>query len=863
MRIKQTGFKKGILEKTNLAIKPSRRMRTAILSIFGSMLIFAVITGSILFGMVLHKEGQAYTLNSIFKAKLHIIPNYFKGLTSNPERININIKHEDYQKLAYKRKIARAKGILITGSDDYVPAVIGYEGKEVKAKIRLKGDIIDHLVGNKWSFRIRIRGGDTLFGMERFSIQHPKTRNYIYEWIILRALKREEILAPRYEFIRVSLNGKDLGIYALEEHFEKRLIEDNGHREGVIIKFNENSFWEESLSPKSAKDKMTALQLELTADINTFKKNAVLKDPVLFNQFILGKNLLESFRNGDLPTHKVFNIGKLAKYYAISELMGGLHGIVWHNYRFYYNPISSLLEPIGFDAMAGRDLKEMLDEKSLVIIKDPPDVLHSKIFSDMIFFEEYIKELEKVSRKSYINELFEDISEDLQKNLNIIHSECPYFIFSKNIFYQNQEHIRAILNPLKGFNAYFRGQNKNVIELALGNIQSMPIEVMGVSCGDAVLFAPKKKTILTPMDPAKPVKYSVIKFLFPKEFTWRDKMREDLRVKYRLLGASDKKFRSVFPYSTLSDGFIENDFIRQSPNAHEFKFLSINNSTKKIFIRSGNWHIQENMIIPKGYELICKEDTRLTLTNSAKILSYSPLKFIGSEKYPIFICSDDSTGQGVVVINAGTKSILQNVVFQNLTNPEQNGWELTGAVTFYESPVDIRNCRFLNSRAEDALNIVRSDFLIDETFFSKTFSDAFDSDFSKGTITNSFFKECGNDAVDISGSIVELRNISINGAGDKGLSVGEKSTMTVNYVEIENAKTAVASKDLSEIYGNDIVISDCDTGFALYQKKPEFGASTITVSEVTMNMVNTPYLIKDGSELRIDQKLINARGMVQ
>ena len=63
--------------------------------------------------------------------------------------------------------------------------------------------------------------------MKIFSIQHPRTRNYIYEWIFHQALKREGILSLRYKFINVTLNGQDLGVYALEEHFDKRLIEYN------------------------------------------------------------------------------------------------------------------------------------------------------------------------------------------------------------------------------------------------------------------------------------------------------------------------------------------------------------------------------------------------------------------------------------------------------------------------------------------------------------------------------------------------------------------------------------------------------------------------------------------------------------
>ena len=40
------------------------------------------------------------------------------------------------------------------------------------------------------------------------------------------------------------LNGKNLGIYALEEHFDKALIESNKFREGPILKFDESILWE-------------------------------------------------------------------------------------------------------------------------------------------------------------------------------------------------------------------------------------------------------------------------------------------------------------------------------------------------------------------------------------------------------------------------------------------------------------------------------------------------------------------------------------------------------------------------------------------------------------------------------------------
>ena len=49
-----------------------------------------------------------------------------------------------------------------------------------------------------------------------------------------------------------------------------------------------------------------------------------------------------------------------------------------------------------------------------------------------------------------------------------------------------------------------------------------------------------------------------------------------------------------------------------------------------------------------------------------------------------------------------------------------------------------------------------------------------------------------------------IQNILIDGASDKGLSVGEESTMTADQILIKNTRYAVVSKDLSELNINSI-----------------------------------------------------------
>lgn len=788
--------------------------------------------------------------NIIYGAMGVINGDMYNALMSNPERIVIDIKNNDFQKLAYKREIALADGILFTSDDDYVPAKIRYNDQVVDVRLRLKGDWTDHLKNDKWSFRIKTKGDDTFYGMKTFSIQDPITRNYLNEWLFLKVLGRENLIALRYNFVDVTINGKHKGIYAVEEHFDKRLIEHNTYREGPIIRFNEDLFWLDASTVGMSNDMDE--KSYFSSDIDAFGTNKVMEDPVLYNQFLDGKDLLESFRSGKLNTSDVFDVINTAKFFAIADLMGASHSYRWHNSRFYYNPVTSHLEPIGFDG-------NCWPINSLVVNMEEP--YHVSLFSDIVFYERYVEELERVSQKSYIDDMFIELDEELQSNLNIIHRDVPAYEFSKDMYYNNQNYIRNVLNPSKGLNAYFFNSTKNeTVILELGNIQSMPIEILGISYKQSSIFEPKEKTnILHGMIPSEPVQYEKIEFVLPEGFTWSDQYISDLKLEYKLLGHSRLRNETVYPWPHLSKDFLTNNFIRQSPNINDFDFLVVDDSTNSITVKSGNWELNRSLIIPAGYTVRWWGDevTKIDLKNNATILSYSPIRFVGDEDHPIIITSSDSSGQGIVVMNADEMSILDNVIISNLSAPSQNGWQLTGAITFYESPSRIDSCYISENKAgDDMINIIRSEFEITNSLFKNSLSDTLDVDFGTGTISGSSFINSGNDALDFSGSYVLIIDSYINGTGDKGVSGGEASHINIDQMLLENCNIAIASKDQSVVNVKNINILSSDIGLTSYQKKSEFGPSEIVATLIDMNNVTIPYFIEINSRLLIDNKEI-------
>jgi len=831
------------------------------------IVVLGLYTGLFFFlGAQAHKSGLiSKVMKTVSRDSIETVHNYIMGLTAGPERMIIDIKHTDFEKLRYKRDLALEAGILTTDQENYVPAKIRYGDKTIKVNLRLKGDNLDHLMEDKWSFRIKVSGDNTFLRMKQFSIQHPKTRDYIYEWLFHQTALREGLIALRYKFINVVINGKDYGIYALEENFEKRLIENNQRREGPIIKFDESLFWAERLDFKDfiqsgrVSRSLPGIGSYTSNPIDMFQTGKTTKDSLLFNQYMIAQNLLEQFRRGRLPSSQVFEVNGFSRYIALCDLFGTNHSLHTNQFRFYYNPVLSLLEPIPFDINDIEISKKLTKLAGTYTEQDDTlwdgggrALFLSQLFKDNSFWEAYVNALERFSDPSYLDILFKELNDELTRNLNEIYSEFPWYRFSKEILYQNQAYIRKFLNPVKALYAYYHSSDKERIVLEIGNIHQIPIEIISVSYMDRVLLEPKEKVLLPPKNYSHPVHYQKLDVPLPVGLPWSDSMARGLSVQYRLLGTDRLRTETVFPWPYLNDTLIAKDVFRRAPHVNESDMLMVDEKTKKIYFRSGQWSLEQDLIIPKGYRLVAEGGVQVNLKKAAKIITFSPVTFIGSEENPVRFYSSDASGQGMAVLASGERSVLDYVYFDHLSNPSEGGWNLTGAVTFYESPVKITHCQFTRNRSEDALNIVRSDFNISHTLFSETTSDAFDSDFSKGQIIESSFIHCGNDAVDVSGTNVTLNQIAINGTGDKGLSVGENSQMTAHQIRIAKSKIAVVSKDMSELTIEGIEIKEAKIGLAAYRKKPEFGEATIAASHLQMNNVETPYLIEEGSRLTVD-----------
>ncbi|MCI0347257.1 MAG: hypothetical protein L0221_17735, partial [Chloroflexi bacterium] len=336
------------------------------------------------------------------------------------------------------------------------------------------------------------------------------------------------------------------------------------------------------------------------------------------------------------------------------------------------------------------------------------------------------------------------------------------------------------------------------------------IELVAAKSGQLEL-EPAGSRRLETSPPSHGVAWALAPFDLRGGAKWSDALAETLEVEYRMLGSSQLRREKVFARPRRR-GLPQAELLRLPPNAADFGFVEVDEAARVLRVRPGAWTVDRDLVVPAGYRVRAGPGTRLDLVRSAVILSRSPLELRGTPGDPVVFTSSDATGQGLLVLDAGSPSTLEHVAFLGLRNPDRPGFKLTGAVTFYRSPVSIARTEFGQNVSEDGLNLVRSPFEIEEALFHDTTSDAFDADFSDGTIRRSIFRGMVNDGIDVSGSRVRVASVRIEKAGDKGLSAGERADLEVRDVEVRDSKIGMASKDDSRVVAEALRVIDVRIG---------------------------------------------------
>lgn len=558
---------------------------------------------------------------------------------ATPETIQLLISDADYQFLENKRQQSLDRGIQVNKGDNYVDCKVVHNGDTLKGEVRLKGHMTDHLEGDKWSFRVKTK--DEMMGMYRFSLQNPATRNYAYEWVYHQLLKNEDVIHLKYDFVSLKLNDKDLGIYAIEEHFGQHILRDNDRPPGAIIRWNPGLYWEHRL------DELDGVYLdEAYSDYSSsfpeaYDRGKVADDTELSETYLKGATMLEAFRRGEKSTSEVFDIDKMARFHAVIDLVGGYHSLDWSDVKFYYNSETGKIEPVGYESFSVRETIKIAGQRTPEDYATVGFNYHDRLFADREFFKLYIEHLQRICDEDYFGAFAEKIKPELDQKRGVLAQEFAYIKFSFQPYYDNIELIRHNIELPKPFHAFLQSSSDSTVSISITPVSDYPIDIL------SLMIDGKKEFGLDSLFTLPPKARNTYAHYFNLSFNHDAKKVKNLTLKARIPGGNTVFEVEVSDLQILPE---EEEVSTNDVAEQDSVLVWVNDSTA--MFNQPKIHIHGLVQIPDGKKLRIAPGQEVHFDEDGILLVNGKVEIFGSNDNEVLISADKS-GMANIELDGG------------------------------------------------------------------------------------------------------------------------------------------------------------------------------------------------------------------
>jgi hypothetical protein len=287
-------------------------------------------------------------------------------------------------------------------------------------------------------------------------------------------LEREGVLTARYQYVRVTFNATNWGIYALEEGFANELLTSQGRRAGIIVRFDADLLWESIAHFQG--DAQTAYAdpiLNLSAadyqylEVDAFRDAAISDDPELSAQRDAAIGLLRALQTGQLEASQVFDMERYGRFLALVDLWGATQATSLVNLHYYYNATSGRLEPIGFNG------NPLSSNKRLSLVTT---------YADPALQAAYVQEALRISQPEYLDQLHAELEpefQQLQRTMGAGNGDLPP---PWDELRARQEQIRRSLSPVQPVFATLGSPTlatSGTLRVDVANVLNLPVEIVG------------------------------------------------------------------------------------------------------------------------------------------------------------------------------------------------------------------------------------------------------------------------------------------------------------------------------------------------------------------------------------------------
>ena len=309
-------------------------------------IVFVIILGSALAASPLNEQNRLFenrltklmfrhTVVSLEKiSDLLFLPYFFR--TTKLETYHLFIPPNNLASM--NRALPEDRGFVVLAEKNKVFVSGAFTSGEYGSDIdvRYRGELQNHWIDNKKSFRIDFPSETLYRGMRSLNLVIPDDRQYLVEPLNAYRAKKLGILAPDYYFVRVDLNGVDNGVYLAFEQWSQEWLEKKPLATDSAVLQWENV--EGNLDPR-----------EILAPEGLPAWNTVWNEEHIATerlQALVGILHEPSDKKFERLVPSVLNMDAFYSWNIVAILARGYHQMTGNNLMFFYNGATGKFEPI-------------------------------------------------------------------------------------------------------------------------------------------------------------------------------------------------------------------------------------------------------------------------------------------------------------------------------------------------------------------------------------------------------------------------------------------------------------------------------------------------------------------------------------
>lgn len=754
---------------------------------------------------------------------------------------DLRIAPKQLRRLQDTAEKVTAQGASFDTTRDYMTASFRLGDEWVPIEVKLRGITSQHYHKRAPSLRLKFPRDRLFNGKKQINLSFLYDKGLTADITTNWELSRYGILTWDSRFVVVRLNDEVVGLFQEIEQFGRSIWDRNRRSEGYIFAGHGQLFGNESWDYRKA-----ATAIELVKQCNVLPDSPIAQhcDWEFFRDY--------------------FDIEKLAWAAALTVVLNSLHAWSADNIRLYWDPARGKFEPIPWD-YSYYNLDPALHPEG----EQPPFGYREAIYEIPEFRRLRDQRIWTIATErveamiEHANGLFEQLARPLAYDMRHPRLETDRSFHAGYIdSLRNNSKFLMDIFQRHDLRVYVWPDGPGRVILNMENFGKAFIEISDVVLSDG-----------------NGLSWHSLEFPLIVDGFWLGEPGSKqhaiaIPVGSRLIGVTAQN-------SVTGDSLDQSDIAIKQGGGGIVKLAPISKKESLKIVEDGIYidqttitfgpglvELHQSLEIPPFYNVVFAPNLKLALGSGVSLIIHGDLESLGNDKSPVKVYGIDSRKDWGGVFVQGTRTRPSHVRIEHTNFDGGMGGEshrsfFTGTLSIHDGVVGIYASEFIDSTADDGINLKYSDVDLQNNLILGSQSDALDCDFCTGEVANNRIIGIGGDGLDFSGSDIIVDSNEISQCLDKGISIGERTYAIVTANVVSDCKMGIAVKDSSRAVISGGHLTNLEVGVGLYVKKLTFGPALAVVEGLHMNSVATSYLSDRTSTIDMHDSTVEMRKRIE